>query len=184
MKKTVTLLVTLLFVFNTFVARAYKYAPPYAQIDGGRAEENMPAPFSFESATKKLVAEDNFDSETANVHLERPSLSGQKSYDTGTIKFNKNQNDSPLETCLTYTGELYEGETYAFRCRIKTENLSGGAPRSIIQVYGKKGWIKEIMSTEPGQERKRLYCLTELGEEALRTEIARLKRMLSSVEGV
>jgi len=45
----------------------------------------------------------------------------------------------------------------------------------------KKGWIKEIMSDGVGMERKRLYALTEAGEEALQTEIARLRRMLESV---
>jgi len=46
----------------------------------------------------------------------------------------------------------------------------------------KKGWIKEIMSNEPGMERRRLYCLTDTGEEVLKEEIRRLKRMLEGVE--
>jgi len=46
----------------------------------------------------------------------------------------------------------------------------------------KKGWITEVMSNEPGTERKRMYSLTDEGREALRIEIARLRRMLESVE--
>ena len=46
----------------------------------------------------------------------------------------------------------------------------------------KKGWITEVMSDEPGTERKRLYSLTDSGKEALSNEIARLRRMLESAE--
>ena len=48
----------------------------------------------------------------------------------------------------------------------------------------KKGWIREIMSDEPGLERRRLYQLTDVGREALRAEIARLRRMLENAEEV
>ncbi len=45
----------------------------------------------------------------------------------------------------------------------------------------KKGWIEEIMSDGPGLER-RLYRLTAAGEDALKTEIGRLRRMLRGAE--
>ena len=48
----------------------------------------------------------------------------------------------------------------------------------------KKGWIEEVLSNEPGIERKRLYCLTASGREALTAEINRLRRMLANTEGV
>ena len=48
----------------------------------------------------------------------------------------------------------------------------------------KKGWIEEVVSNEPGVERKRLYCLTASGKEALTMEINRLRRMLANTEGV
>ena len=48
----------------------------------------------------------------------------------------------------------------------------------------KKGWIREILSDEPGQERRRLYQLTDAGREVLREEIARLRRMLVNAEEV
>ena len=45
----------------------------------------------------------------------------------------------------------------------------------------KKGWITEVVSDEPGSEKKRLYSLTELGKEAFKAEIERLKRMIATV---
>ena len=72
-----------------------------------------------------------------------------------------------------------------------TEKLSGGdVTIGSGTMYGatsnmmKKGWIREILSDEPGVERRRLYQLTETGREALRGEIARLRRMLDNAEGV
>lgn len=86
---------------------------------------------------------------------------------------------------------LSRGANHGYGIMQMTEKLSNGEVTiGSGTMYGatsnmiKKGWIKEIMSNEPGIERKRLYCLTESGEEALSTEINRLKRMLSSVEGV
>lgn len=46
----------------------------------------------------------------------------------------------------------------------------------------KKGWIEEIVSSEPGMERKRMYQLTSEGKAAFESEIQRLKKMLSVVE--
>ena len=72
-----------------------------------------------------------------------------------------------------------------------TEKLSEGAVTiGSGTMYGatsnmiKKGWIEEIMSNEIGMERRRLYRLTESGRQALREEIARLRRMLKNAEGV
>ena len=82
---------------------------------------------------------------------------------------------------------LSKGANHGYGIMQMTEQLSGGEVTiGSGTMYGatsnmmKKGWIKEIMSTEAGVERKRLYCLTESGEEALRAEISRLKRMLAS----
>ncbi len=48
----------------------------------------------------------------------------------------------------------------------------------------KKGWIQEIMSDKPGEERRRLYILTDAGRETLNAETQRLKRMLANTEEV
>jgi len=86
---------------------------------------------------------------------------------------------------------LSKGANHGYGIMQMTEQLSEGEVTiGSGTMYGatsnmmKKGWIKEIMSTEAGVERKRLYCLTESGVEALQTEINRLKRMLASAEEV
>ena len=50
-----------------------------------------------------------------------------------------------------------------------------GATSNLI----KKGWIEEIFSQGPGEERRRLYRLTAEGREALLGEIERLRKMLA-----
>lgn len=85
---------------------------------------------------------------------------------------------------------LSKGASHGYGIMQMTERLSGGDVKiGSGTMYGattnmmKKGWITEVMSDEPGAERKRLYSLTKAGKEALQNEIARLKRMLESAEG-
>lgn len=86
---------------------------------------------------------------------------------------------------------LAKGANHGYGIMQMTEQLSGGAVKiGSGTMYGatgnmmKKGWIQEIMSNEPGVERRRLYRLTDSGRDALREEISRLKRMLTNAEGV
>ena len=86
---------------------------------------------------------------------------------------------------------LAKGENHGYGIMQMTESLSDGDVKiGSGTMYGatsnmmKKGWIREIMSDEPGQERRRLYQLTDSGREALRQEIARLQRMLDNAKGV
>ncbi len=86
---------------------------------------------------------------------------------------------------------LAKGANHGYGIMQMTEKLSGGDVKiGSGTMYGattnmmKKGWIHEIMSDEPGVERRRLYQLTESGREALRAEIARLRRMLENAEEV
>lgn len=86
---------------------------------------------------------------------------------------------------------LAKGPNHGYGIMQMTEALSGGdVSIGSGTMYGatgnmmKKGWIQEIFSNEPGQERRRLYQLTEAGRETLRGEIARLRRMLENAEGV
>jgi len=86
---------------------------------------------------------------------------------------------------------LAKGANHGYGIMQMTEKLSGGDVKiGSGTMYGatgnmmKKGWIEEIFCSEPGQERRRLYQLTPGGREALRQEIARLKRMLSGAEEV
>ncbi len=86
---------------------------------------------------------------------------------------------------------LAKGANHGYGIMQMTEKLSGGDVKiGSGTMYGatsnmmKKGWIREIMSDEPGLERRRLYQLTDSGRTALRAEIERLQRMLENAEGV
>ena len=86
---------------------------------------------------------------------------------------------------------LAKGANHGYGIMQPTEKLSGGdVTIGSGTMYGatsnmmKKGWIREIMSDEPGLERRRLYQLTESGREVLRLEISRLRRMLENAEEV
>ena len=86
---------------------------------------------------------------------------------------------------------LAKGANHGYGIMQMTEQLSqGDVTIGSGTMYGatsnmmKKGWIREIMSDEPGQERRRLYQLTNEGRAALRAEIARLQRMLENAQEV
>lgn len=86
---------------------------------------------------------------------------------------------------------LARGDNHGYGIMQMTEKLSGGEVKiGSGTMYGatgnmmKKGWIEEIMSNEPGVERRRLYRITGAGRSALREEITRLKRMLDNAEGL
>ncbi len=86
---------------------------------------------------------------------------------------------------------LAKGPNHGYGIMQMTKTLSDG---DVVigsgTMYGatgnmmKKGWIHETMSNEVGQERRRLYQLTDTGREVLRVEIARLRRMLKNAAGV
>lgn len=75
---------------------------------------------------------------------------------------------------MQMTNELSRGEV----------TIGSGTMYGATSNMLKKKWITEILGTEPGMERKRLYCLTDQGREALHTEIRRLQRMLDSAKEV
>lgn len=78
---------------------------------------------------------------------------------------------------------LAKGSLHGYGMMQKADVLSGGTVRiGSGTMYGatenlmKKGWIRE----EKEDGRKRMYCLTEAGEQALHTEIGRLRMMLET----
>ena len=82
---------------------------------------------------------------------------------------------------------LAKGANHGYGIMQMTEKLSkGDVTIGSGTMYGatgnmiKKGWIREIMSDEPGLERRRLYQLTDTGRKALQDEINRLRRMLDN----
>lgn len=81
---------------------------------------------------------------------------------------------------------LSRGPNHGYGIMRMAAQLSGGEVKiGSGTMYGatenmlKKGWIRETVSREPGEERRRLYCITEEGREALLGEIERLKKMLA-----
>ena len=86
---------------------------------------------------------------------------------------------------------LAKGANHGYGIMQMTQRLSGGDVNiGSGTMYGavsnmmKKGWIQEILVENPGQERRRLYQLTDEGLTVLETEIARLRRMLANAEEV
>jgi len=84
---------------------------------------------------------------------------------------------------------LSKGANHGYGIMQMAEKLSGGdVTIGSGTMYGatsnmmKKGWIQEIMSTEAGTERRRLYSLTNEGRVTLEHEVARLRRMLDAWE--
>ena len=84
---------------------------------------------------------------------------------------------------------LSKGAHHGYGIMKQTEQLSEGQVKiGSGTMYGatsnmiKKNWIKEIVSDDPGAEKKRLYTLTPEGTEAFKAEVERLKRMLAAVE--
>ena len=84
---------------------------------------------------------------------------------------------------------LSKGANHGYGIMQMAEKLSGGEVKiGSGTMYGatsnmmKKGWIEETFAQEPGQERRRLYTLTDAGKATLENEIGRLKRMLAHVE--
>ena len=84
---------------------------------------------------------------------------------------------------------LSKGPNHGYGIMQMAERLSQGEVKiGSGTMYGatnnmmKKDWITEVMSEEPGFERRRLYQLTPEGREALNTEIERLRRMLAGAE--
>ncbi len=84
---------------------------------------------------------------------------------------------------------LAKGANHGYGIMQMTDKLSKGEVKiGSGTMYGatgnmmKKGWIREILSTEPGMERRRLYSLTDEGKNALLAEITRLRRMLEVAE--
>ena len=80
---------------------------------------------------------------------------------------------------------LYNGPNHGYGIMQQTAELSEGHVKiGSGTMYGatnnmmKKNWIRETLSTNPEDKRKRLYELTELGREVLENEILRIKHLV------
>jgi len=87
---------------------------------------------------------------------------------------------------------LYDGANHGYGIMQKTKELSNNE-RVIIgsgTMYGatgnmiKKGWIQETKSTDPEDERKRLYCLTAEGKNIFLQEYKRMIFVIESAKKI
>ena len=81
---------------------------------------------------------------------------------------------------------LYNGPNHGYGIMQQTAELSEGHVKiGSGTMYGatnnmmKKNWIRETLSTNPEDKRKRLYELTVLGRDVLENEILRLKHLVT-----
>ena len=95
----------------------------------------------------------------------------------------------PMTETIFYTLLALLEPNHGYGIMKQTEQLSEGQVKiGSGTMYGatsnmiKKNWIKEIVSDDPGAEKKRLYTLTPEGTEAFKAEVERLKRMIRAVE--
>lgn len=148
-KRFVQLLVLLLLLSFSLNAAAYKYTPPYDAVDGGRAAQNMPGIFSVDTADKIVAASADFNSDDSLVNL--TCLTREASWwelSDGSAKITKTGTTAASSVVFKYApaGGLVPGELYTLTCRIKTENISGGAPRNILSAYKDGTWLDETHS--------------------------------------
>lgn len=80
---------------------------------------------------------------------------------------------------------LYNGPNHGYGIMQQTAELSEGNVKiGSGTMYGatnnmmKKDWIRETISDNPEDKRKRLYELTDLGRNVLENEILRLKHLV------
>ena len=86
---------------------------------------------------------------------------------------------------------LYQKSNHGYGIMQEAERLSEGTVKiGSGTMYGatsnmmKKGWIREKMSDEPADRRKRLYELTAEGKEALMEETGRMWKQIQASQRV
>lgn len=86
---------------------------------------------------------------------------------------------------------LYNQPNHGYGIMQRTAELSQGNVKiGSGTMYGatgnmmKKGWIRETLSDNPEDKRKRLYELTDSGRDALEQEIQRLKHLVEVSEKI
>lgn len=129
------------------------YCAPHEEMSyGGKLKESEPSEFAIENlAYKTLLASEDFTQVNESTDLLKMGSStiGEGyniSYDNEAVKM-VGKPDA-LEGAafyptfnMRYTGEIIPGEYYAFRCKIKTENVTG-TPGNRIAAWGTK-WLND-----------------------------------------
>lgn len=141
MKRLTTGLSALCLLFSLSAqVSALKYAPPYEAAEGGRAAQNMPVPYTEESAPKQLLADNG--TTGGLTAIAGTDMIG----DDGVITITKTEDekDKPKSVVFKYSNTtLTGGDTVALVCSIKTVGVSGASPRSIIAAYANGAWQNE-----------------------------------------
>ena len=102
-----------------------------------------------------------------------------------------NKNEPLTESYFYILLCLYEKPNHGYGIMQDTDTLSGGNVKiGSGTMYGatsnmmKKGWIRETVSADPSDKRKRLYELTGDGKKVLEEEVVRLRYMVNAAEQV
>ncbi|MBR5156851.1 MAG: hypothetical protein IKW59_03685 [Clostridia bacterium] len=147
MKKCFSLFIIFILTITVTGVSALKYKPPYDEVDGGRAEQNMPSVFSINTVPRLLVAETDFNEGANSATLTKTT--GAKdwySVEDGALKIVKAQTNSAHSVVMLYKPKegIVAGDTYAFSCKIKTVGVEGGAARNLIAAYNStSNWLAE-----------------------------------------
>ncbi len=101
------------------------------------------------------------------------------------------QNEALTESYYYILLCLHKQPLHGYGIMQETLALSGGRVKiGSGTMYGatgnliKRGWITEVATDDGTYERKRMYKLTDSGEQALDDEISRLKQMVDSANEI
>lgn len=156
MKKRIMAILTLLAMMSgsCYAEDKYIYAPPYEDIQGSHAAQNVPQQFCIENMPAyELIASDDFnDNEGGSDTLimgATMSDTYKRAFENGTVKIT----GWGYPLFMRYTGTITEGGYYAFRCRIKTEDVTV-APSTLLTAYSSdtdwsgENWITSAAGNE------------------------------------
>ncbi len=172
---------------------SYRYVPPYDDVDGGRAKQNMPEIFSFEAAKKEKLFDTiefkdsdfpekekiYYTSDMQNLYIDNEQIKVVKPEVTAdvvlpTVYWNADANSSiPMGT-------------YAFVCKSKIEQTYGDSAKSdLIALNSKKekiaqsykrytkdlgnGWVETICIMFLEDEAKQILLRASIPKDAIGT---------------
>lgn len=165
MKKRITAIITLiaimLSVIPAYAADQYVYAPPYEAVTGSHAAQNAHVPFTIENCSAyELVASDNFDDNEggSDTLIMGATISDKykRAFENGAVKITGW--NYPL--FMRYTGTITEGGYYAFRCRIRTEDVSIAPSTNLTAFSSDTDWSGENWITSAAGNEGRYSDIT------------------------
>ena len=156
MKKRIMAILTLLAMMSgsCYAEDKYIYAPPYEAVTGSHAAQNIPQEFCIENMPAyKLVASDDFNDNAGGsdtlIMYSTINDKYKKTFENGAVKVT----GSGYPLSMRYLGDITEGGYYAFRCRIKTEDVTV-APSTLLTAHNSdtewngETWMKSAAGNE------------------------------------